>query len=715
MRFTAEAIYDLLPAIYRVRDTERGGVLQALMRVLAEEALVVEEDIANLYDNWFIETADEWVVPYIGDLLGVRGLYPSSKKIFSQRAWVANTLSYRRRKGTVAVLEQLARDVTGYPSKAVEFFSLLSTTQYINHLRPENVRTPDFRDANALEFIDTPFETAPHTADVRRIASRRGKYNIPNIGLFLWRLQSYPLRGVSALAVDARRFTFSPLGLDMPLFNAPTPEQEITHLAEPVNVLMPISLRMLNKDLATYYGDDASLSVTVDGVLQPVGSVIVCNLSDKDATSWAHIPPAGKIAVDPHLGRIALPADASDVRVFYHYGFSSDVGGGPYSRADTVTATLEAPVRWSVTWVADVHPDLTPDPIDRLYANLSAAITEWNTLPAGTEGVIVLLDNQSLDLTGLPTIELPEGSRLMIVAGSWPDDAAPGTAGYAARTISQLRAEDLRPHLVGDIHVHGGAPTTSDNPGEMALNGLLLEGSVIVEDGYLVRLRLDHCTLFPPAHGLSVIGGNADLTIRLNRCIAGAIDIPDEIAALQLVDSIVHAPPTAEETFGVAINAPAAPADIQTSTIFGSASVYSLDAGNDIFFGDVQTVRRQIGCVRFSYITATRTPRRYRCQPDLALAAFAKEKGISVDALSDSDRSAVFARLVPSFTSREYGHPAYAQLSLACAEEIRTGAEDGSEMGVFSFLKAPQREANLHIALEEYLNFGLEAGIFYVT
>jgi hypothetical protein len=47
--------------------------------------------------------------------------------------------------------------------------------------------------------------------------------------------------------------------------------------------------------------------------------------------------------------------------------------------------------------------------------------------------------------------------------------------------------------------------------------------------------------------------------------------------------------------------------------------------------------------------------------------------------------------------------------------EIATGAEDGSEMGAYCHLKQPQREANLRLRLEEYLPFGLEAGIIYVT
>jgi hypothetical protein len=80
-----------------------------------------------------------------------------------------------------------------------------------------------------------------------------------------------------------------------------------------------------------------------------------------------------------------------------------------------------------------------------------------------------------------------------------------------------------------------------------------------------------------------------------------------------------------------------------------------------------------------------------------------------------AEQQAIQIQLTPLFTSRDYGDPAYGQLSQQCAEEIRTGAEDGSEMGVFSHLKQPQREANLRVALEEYLRFGLEAGIFFVT
>ena len=129
-------LFDLLPAVYRIRDRGQSDPLRALLAVIGREVDRVEGDIGALYDNWFIETCHAWVVPYIGDLLGVRGLATTSGDgTFSPRAYVANTLAYRRRKGTAAVLEQLARDLTGWPARAVEFFARLATTQHVNHVR----------------------------------------------------------------------------------------------------------------------------------------------------------------------------------------------------------------------------------------------------------------------------------------------------------------------------------------------------------------------------------------------------------------------------------------------------------------------------------------------------------------------------------------------------------------------------------------------------
>src|SRR5262249_2048210 len=73
------------------------------------------------------------------------------------------------------------------------------------------------------------------------------------------------------------------------------------------------------------------------------------------------------------------------------------------------------------------------------------------------------------------------------------------------------------------------------------------------------------------------------------------------------------------------------------------------------------------------------------------------------------------ARVQPQFTATRYGRPAYCQLALRGASELLTGSDDGSEMGAFHHLFAPQRETNVTVRLDEYLRFGLEAGILYAS
>ncbi|NJN85152.1 MAG: hypothetical protein HC881_00975 [Leptolyngbyaceae cyanobacterium SL_7_1] len=89
-----ERLYALLPAIYRLRDGAQGEQLRALLAIIEGELRSIEADMEALYENWFIETCEDWVVPYIGDLLAVRDLNAASPRQFGQerRAYVANTL-----------------------------------------------------------------------------------------------------------------------------------------------------------------------------------------------------------------------------------------------------------------------------------------------------------------------------------------------------------------------------------------------------------------------------------------------------------------------------------------------------------------------------------------------------------------------------------------------------------------------------------------------
>src|SRR5262245_63706706 len=120
MSFDAQRLFELLPVIHRLRDGQARypDALRTLIDVIAEQVAVLEEDLAEAYDDQFIETCAEWVAPYIGDLIGYRALHAVAPRIGSPRAEVANTIAYRRRKGTASMLEPPARDVSGWDARA---------------------------------------------------------------------------------------------------------------------------------------------------------------------------------------------------------------------------------------------------------------------------------------------------------------------------------------------------------------------------------------------------------------------------------------------------------------------------------------------------------------------------------------------------------------------------------------------------------------------
>jgi hypothetical protein len=678
MSFDADRLYALLPAVYRSRDAEQGGPLRALLAVIAEQAVVLEQDLEQLYDDYFIETCAGWVVPYIGDLVGAGDLFVCPDADYNPRVYVASTLAYRRRKGTAAVLEQLAQDVTGWRASVVEFFQCLATTQYLNHLRPEHLAIADLRPREL--YRDTPFDRTTHTVEVRNIAGRRGRYNIPNVGIFLWRLDSYSVTDAPAHPVDEHRYLFDALGREVTLYNQPVPEEQITHLAEPVNVPMPLSREVLDRYLDSYYGKGQSLLLNVDGkdVLPNTTDsseerltdlIKVCDLSDlkdKDGkvTGWANLPK-DKIAIDPVLGRLAFPSEASPqkVRVTYHYGFSARLGGGEYRRANSFTAGLQPIIR--------VRSSEKPPPQEALKALLKVLLEALNDL-AGSGGVVVEIEtNDCFNFEEPLTINVDRGKTLELRAAE------------GRRPILQLK-EDLR--------IMGGENST------VILNGLLVSGgglSIPDSANKLQRLELRHCTLLPESKPTIKIEA-PEVTVVIDRCIVGAISSVED-ARCWITNSIVdggaetavaYADRT-EDKAGASLTA-------ENSTFIGKVHTIMLElASNTIFLGPLTVERLQQGGVRFSYMPpSSRTPRQYHCQPSNPNEA---------------------ARLRPIFTSLRYGNPGYCQLSPFCAVEIRQGADDQAEMGAFHHLYQPQREANLRARLREYLRFGLEAEIFYVN
>ena len=712
-----DRLYELVPVIYRMRDAEQGYPLQAFLRVIAEQVITVEEDIAGLYENWFIETCQDWVVPYIGNLVGHRAVHNAGEptanggreavarnSFLYPRADIANTVRYRRSKGTLRGLEKLASAVSGWPVRAVEAYRGLGVTQNISYLRINRGRTIDLRDADALADIGTAFDESAHEVDVRS-----GNGNIPDVKVYVWRLESFSVTRTPAYCyeeVAPNCFLFSALGNDTVLYTRPVDAagQSPTKL----NLPMPITRTMLEyfeadesegaeSGVPFFYGMDKSFMIAVGTAdsLVPSNQIVAADLSD-----WGARPATEQVAVDPVLGRIMLPPTPTrrqGVWVSYQYGAPTEIGGGEYTR---IISQPQGAVVYKVGSNEVSH-------------RLADALALWNN-DAPKDAVIEIVESGVYS----------EAINIYLKAGT---------------TLKLRAASGVRP-ILRLLDVQVSAPDSLQVTGEsgswLSIEGLLITGRGVQVDGDMAGVVIRHSTLVPgwglqcnceprrPAEPSLTMTGTIGC-IRIANSIVGAIEVSrDEVETepltIKITDSIVDA--TSEER--VAIGTPDrlcayAALTIIRSTVFGQVQTHLIHlAENSIFNGQVLACRRQTGCVRFCYVAPnSKTSRRFECQPDMVEKAVRERfaRGDITPQQRDLELASERLRVEPDFNSVRYGAATYAQLTDACAAEIRTGADDESEMGVFHDLFQPQRIASLEAHLNEYTPASMYAKIFLAT
>jgi hypothetical protein len=729
-----DGIYDMLPPHLRARDQLSGQALRALLRVIQVQVDIIEDDIARLYENWFIETCDPWAVPYVAALLGYRPLPqpPSGDPrelesergrrrllLLTPRREAAHLLSYRRRKGTLAVIEAIARDVSGWVARAVEFRERTAVLQHLNYPLPSRGRLVDLRRGEDLDRGQGPFATLARAADLRPAGPDpdTGRGQIGDIGLYVWAWRTYhvhralagkyvPPPGQSCHHVRrCYEYTFSALGNPTALFNRPAllpnPDRSVTEMEVP----SPIQRQELRDHPEAFYGLGKSFAIwrgSPEGEPVPVGDLVVADLSRPV------VPKPGKIAVDPELGRLALPGPSHrpELWVTYYYGFPADLGGGNYYRpleypADACLKLVrQIPRRDDGAPSGAVH---TPSPAagrrDPPYRSLAEALRSWTGLERPQRLIIEVLDDGCYELNGSVKIRPEEhleiragqGCRPLLAVG--PDD----------RSVGHFRPEDP---------AKGG--------GHLSLDGFLFAHRQLVLQGPLEGVDIRHCTFVPglsldsagkpacpdePVLALSGLRGN--LSVR--RSILGPVTVRSTPGADPGMDR-AGAPPRFEFTDSVLDHASGccpslgsngravafARLRVERCTVLGRVEVHALELAQDSLFGArVLVARRGLGCVRFCYVAPqSLTPPRYHCQP---------EEDLTPPGL---------VRLW--FRSRRYGRPDYVLLAPGTEDKIRRGASDQSEMGVFHDEYFPQRRDNLRARVAEFTPAGAEIQVLFI-
>lgn len=363
-------LYERLPEIYRVRDAEQSppNQLRAYLGAIETTFGALHAHIEQLGDDLFIDTCDDWVIPYLADLLGTTHLKGDTRTL---RADVADTIALRRRKGTLGAIERLAENLTGWACRAVELRDNLAWTQHLNHQRPDAGGTPPYadrltlrqpyaptprggtvpvRDPAALALLGTPFDNFAYSADTRIPSPWARHVNLPNVAVFLWRLFDMRLPVVRPLAKGATdlgaqppgvarflvRVDLHPLDLPVRLFNArgpgrhalrdgvaplraadsapgPMPDARLTSGAEAGHPQWYVAVDFFDDAVVPPTGfdlGDVGLTLFLPGSAQPVFAPTAWRFRGDNLCAWEsglRRPLAdGEIVIDPDIGRLLI-------------------------------------------------------------------------------------------------------------------------------------------------------------------------------------------------------------------------------------------------------------------------------------------------------------------------------------------------------------------------------------------------------------------------
>jgi hypothetical protein len=746
-------LFQLLPAVYRTRDAQiassqqlltsvelaqiaqlqalpqplpaqqqaeldelmaRGtrGPLQSLLMLIGEQLEALAYDMGQLYDDQFIETCAPWVIPYIGDLIGYQAIQGIAPAVDNPRAAVAETISLRRRKGTALVMEQLARDVTGWGAHAVEQFQVLADTQYMKHIRRHNLYSPDLRKWRPGVYMNTGFDDPAHRVDVRDIALGGGRYNIQNIGIYLWSLTAQSItrcRTTAATESSATSlcFRFHPLGMDVPLFHrALSQGEQITSPAGPVNVpdalLGPVLCADLRQGVgSSYYGEGASLALYLNGQLLSPYQIRVAKLRDANG-EWtrANLPASNSayaVAVDPESGRLALAAQG-ELWSSWFYGANADIGGGEYARN-----TQSNP--FTVTDPAFIVPYNGSGSLQDAVDNALSLLTVNGAVAVEISGIATGALQSISSVYAVPgglTITLPAGTtfELRAAAGSVQTLLLGGVITVSGAADSSVLINGLV-IAAGTLTPSTSSPALLQVPflqpvsgGPNALSSLTLNDTTLVP-GW--SLKPDGTPVNGEAPTLAI--ASPAVTVNATNSILGGIR-SNGLATVALTNCIVDATDSANLAYAAADNTGGGAAlTLNGCTVVGMVHATLLTLVTDsIIWAAMSTAgvsglvadRKQQGCVRFSFLPFDAvTPPPYQCIAE------------------------AIAQPTPYFISMRYGQPGYLKLMAGTQASIRRGADDGGEMGVYHFLLAPQRERDLQIRLQEYTPVGLEVGLIY--
>jgi hypothetical protein len=573
---TPKRLYDLIPAIYRTLDAEGERPLEALATVAQSLFDALDTNVGALYANWFIETCDDWAVPYIADLIGVSGLQSALANLPTQRARVADTLLYRSRAGTAGALARACGNASGWPAVVLEDFQRTVVSANLRISTQLVPQTAAIRDTAAMAVLSTPFSRTPATVTVTSPPAATEAENTPKVTLSalpphsgtlsiaFWRLAAFALERVEAKPLGEGLFSLHPMGVTMPLVQYPKAPQDHTQQLKASQVPSHVTPDALRRCLAAG-GGGADLPFAVyDHAGMPIRNFQVAALDGRMTVG------PREALIDPRLGRVALGSDLlggqHTVWTDHCWGAAGKIGGGPYHRDMAGAIAPEGPAPIIVAkapWLQNAFivddQSAASNALPKAYPPAELA-DRLNTVDANGTTILLICDNGRY--------RLPDGLKLNIGGGHLCIVALPGT----------------RPCIEGDLHLSGAAAS-------VRLDGLLWEGSITLSG--TVDLHVADCTIGRPLAGRNGFqpailasppaASRMPQHIDIRNSIVGPLRLPAG-PVITIADSIVDAGD------GVAIGGredrhPGPLLELRRATVFGDVTATPAEWSDTIITG----------------------------------------------------------------------------------------------------------------------------------
>jgi hypothetical protein len=731
--YYAEKLWETIPAIYRHEDglAENPGVLRAMVQVMAKQAAILRRSQDRLWEDEFIEWCNEWAVPYIGDLVATRLLSALNKR--GRRVDVAKTIYYRRRKGTPRILEELISDISGWEGKLVEQFQKLVRSRHGLDPFPETLAgrfsgtlpggVADLRNPRISELANGPFEEYFHTPDTRKHHGLNGRYAIPKLAFYLYRLKAFKIDHVTPFSLDNDQdFTFDPSGREIPLFSQRlrSDDWDKWHSALEWELPAPIPCRLLAH--AEYNINGVIIQELVDNGLSAAAANELKQLSGlrfKNESSLltildtfankAELLSAGNylrliaLALAPDCGKQVLLPDGNTLSTNPLEESSIIVGFEP--PVNTIVSVENTTAGNLLSGPVNTNKSLVIDPEHgrfRFTAAIDPLLTVYCSYHYGFSGNIGAGTYTRSCLGALKPDQVKSGGGALLAADLLNDGVVqisdnktygPIADKLSIRHMTLYAGNQQRPYiqLESDWTLNTGANKNATLTLDGCWFGSTANTNVsIILKGNYERVTIKDCTIDPGgsnnAKGETIFPVTLKIegfveTLCIQSSITGPVilDSTGTVEQVFISDSIVQSVNPAIK----AIDIRQGKTDIARTTVFGEMTVHELYASELLLTGLGTVKNTQEGCFRFSAAPkASKLPRPYE----------------SFLFIHDSNHW---------FTSRRFGDPGYAQLSDTVPAAIARGAENGSEMGAFSGLLNPIKFDGLRTKIDEYMPFGL--------